>query len=326
MPRRHAAPPARSRARASASTDSTDIATRSHFATLTSRRASLRFYLADCVRLLPVLPHDSVDAIVTSPPYNLGVRYASYDDQLPREEYLQWTNRWVAAAATVLAPQGSLFLNVGHKPTDPWVAMDVAQAVRRHLHLQNLIHWVKSIALDEPPGQEQEGHAAGGGRTVGHYKPINSDRFVNDCHEFIFHFTPTGRTPLDRRAIGVPYQDKSNVRRWTAAAGDLRCRGNTWFIPYETIQSRDKDRPHPATFPPKVPEMCLRLHGTGRTRLVLDPFTGLGSTAVACARLGLSFVGIELDPQYLREAVDRTRRAFGDTGEPVSVEFAKAHR
>jgi hypothetical protein len=53
---------------------------------------------------------------------------------------------------------------------------------------------------------------------VGHYKPINSDRFVNDCHEFIFHFSPHGRTPLDRRAVGVPYQDQSNIKRWAAAA------------------------------------------------------------------------------------------------------------
>lgn len=280
------------------------------FATLTSRRATLRFLLGDCVRVLPTLPPGGVDAIVTSPPYNLGVRYSTYDDQLPRDEYLQWTDRWIAAAASVLASAGSLFLNVGHKPTDPWIAMDVAQAARKHLRLQNLIHWVKSIAIDDS-------------QAVGHYKPINSDRFVNDCHEFIFHLTPTGRTPLDRRAIGVPYQDKSNVARWAAAAGDLRCRGNTWFIPYETIQSRAKDRPHPATFPARVPEMCLRLHGTGRTRLVLDPFTGLGSTAVACARLGLNFVGIDVDAVYLREAVDRTREAFSELAEPISVELAQ---
>ena len=93
----------------------------------------------------------------------------------------------------------------------------------------------------------------------------------------------------------------------------MRCRGNTWFIPYETIQSRDKDRPHPATFPPKLPEMCLRLHGLGRTRLVVDPFLGLGATAVACARLGVDFVGIEIDPHYLGEAIARTRAVLQET-------------
>jgi site-specific DNA-methyltransferase (adenine-specific) len=107
--------------------------------------------------------------------------------------------------------------------------------------------------------------------------------------------------------VGVPYQDASNVKRWAGAEGGLRCRGNTWFIPYETIQSRDRDRPHPASFPPKVPEQCLRLHGKSRAGLVLDPFMGLGSTAIAAARLGLDFIGIEMDEQYLAEAVRRVK-------------------
>jgi site-specific DNA-methyltransferase (adenine-specific) len=271
-------------------------------------RPGLRFFVADAVDLLARLPAGSVGVVVTSPPYNLGIRYRTYRDTLPRREYLDWTDAWVRQVARVLAPEGSFFLNVGAKPTDPWTAMDVAQAVRPHLQLQNTIHWVKSIAID----RESAGDAAGLERdlAVGHYKPINSPRFLNDCHEFVFHFSPAGRTPLDRRAIGVPYQDASNIGRWQAAAGGLRCRGNTWFIPYETIQSRDRDRPHPATFPPRMPEFCLRLHGLARAGLVVDPFLGLGSTAVACAALGVEFLGIDLDRGYVDEAVARVRRAL----------------
>ena len=99
--------------------------------------------------------------------------------------------------------------------------------------------------------------------------------------------------------------------RWRTAASGVRCRGNTWFIPYETIQTREKDRPHPATFPPKLPAMCRRLHGLERLQVVADPFLGLGSTAVACAQLGISFVGIEMDERYLKEAIARTRAALG---------------
>ncbi len=272
-----------------------------------ARGATLRFFHADSVDLLRSLPPASVSVVVTSPPYNLGIRYRSYDDSQPRARYLDWTDAWIGAAAHVLSPGGSLFLNVGAKPTDPWTAMDVAQAARRHLKLQNTIHWIKSIAIDK----DAAGASVDLDRdiAIGHYKPINSDRFVNDCHEFIFHFTPEGRTPLDRRAIGVRYQDASNIARWRTGADNRRCRGNTWFIPYDTIQSRDKDRPHPATFPPRVPEYCLRLHGLARAQLVMDPFLGLGSTAVACAELGLDFIGVEMDRHYLAEAVERTRRA-----------------
>ena len=270
--------------------------------------AKLRFYLGDSLTVMPALEAGSVGVVVTSPPYNLGIKYRTYRDDIPRTEYLNWTDRWIRAVAKLISSEGSLFLNVGAKPTDPWIPLEVAQVARRRFKLQNTIHWVKSIAID----REAAGVAAGLDRdmAVGHYKPINSDRFVNDCHEFIFHFSPGGRTPLDRRAVGVPYQDPSNVKRWAAAGGGLRCRGNTWFIPYDTIQSRDRDRPHPASFPPKIPEQCLRLHGIERAGTVLDPFMGLGSSAIAAGRLGLDFVGIEMDREYLNEAVDRVRSTF----------------
>ena len=280
---------------------------RPHFE-LAVGRAKLRLYHGDSLTVMPALDAGSIGVVVTSPPYNLGIKYRSYRDDLPRTEYLNWTDRWIRAVARLVDSQGSLFLNVGAKPTDPWIPLEVAQVARRRFKLQNTIHWVKSIAID----REAAGVAAGLDRdmAVGHYKPINSDRFVNDCHEFIFHFSPGGRTPLDRRAVGVPYQDQSNVKRWAAAGSGLRCRGNTWFIPYDTIQSRDRDRPHPASFPPKIPEQCLRLHGIERAGTVLDPFLGLGSSAIAAGRLGLDFVGIEMDREYLNEAVDRVRSAL----------------
>jgi site-specific DNA-methyltransferase (adenine-specific) len=271
--------------------------------------ASIRLFLGDCLTVLPELDSQSVAVVVTSPPYNLGIKYRTYRDDLPRREYLNWSDRWIRAVRRVMRLDGSFFLNVGAKPTDPWIPLEVADAARRHFTLQNTIHWVKSIAID----REAAGQASGLDRdvAVGHYKPINSDRFVNDCHEFIFHFTPAGRTRLDRRAVGVPYQDRSNIKRWAAAGDGLRCRGNTWFIPYETIQRRDRDRPHPASFPPKVPEQCLRLHGVDRAGTVLDPFLGLGSSAIAAARLGLDFVGIEMDEHYLKDAIKRLKGALG---------------
>ena len=119
--------------------------------------------------------------------------------------------------------------------------------------LQNTIHWIKAITIDDENGATI---------SRGHFKPVNSRRFLNDCHEYIFHLTPAGRTPIDRLALGVPYADKSNIARWRHTRGrDRRCRGNTWFIPYKTISRRDKHRPHPATFPVELAENCIRLHG-----------------------------------------------------------------
>ena len=281
--------------------------------TLTHQEQTYTLYNEDCItgmrsRLAP----GSVDAIVTSPPYNLGTSYKGYDDTMAREDYLQWTDRWATAAAETLNEDGSLFLNIGGKPSNPWGPFEVLVELRKHFTLQNVIHWVKSISIQK----EDVGHYPGitGNVSVGHYKPINSPRYINDCHEYIFHLTKSGSISLDRLAIGVEYQDKSNIGRWGGAdRPDRRCRGNTWFVPYKTIKSRDKQRPHPATFPVKIPKMCLQLHGVERTELVLDPFIGIGNTAVACAELGLSCVGFEIENDYCAQAAQFVRAAIDNT-------------
>jgi len=243
----------------------------------------------------------TVDVVVTSPPYNIGVKYTKYSDDKTPEAYLDWMVEVGAGISRVLAAEGSFFLNVGSRPKEPWNAWEVAARMRPTFVLQNVIHWVKSIAIPKADAGDYANVA--GDIAVGHYKPIGGDRFLHDCHEYIFHFTKRGTTKLDRLAVGVPYQDKSNIGRWAKAREDLRCRGNTWFIPYETIRDRASQRPHPSTFPVRLPEMCLRLHGLERTRLVLDPFLGLGSSGVAALRLGKRFVGFEIDEGYLEMAV-----------------------
>ena len=70
---------------------------------------------------------------------------------------------------------------------------------------------------------------------------------------------------------------------------------------YKTIKDRAKQRPHPATFPLKIPKMCIMLHGVERTRIVVDPFVGIGNSALACVELGVDFVGFEIDQAYYEE-------------------------
>ncbi len=77
-----------------------------------------------------------------------------------------------------------------------------------------------------------------------------------------------------------------------------------WFIPYDTINSKN-ERPHPAWFPIKLPEMCIRLHGLKEELVVMDTFSGIGSTALVFSRLDVSFVGFEIDEAYLMKSIDR---------------------
>lgn len=279
--------------------------------------ARVALYAGELLATLPrLLPPASVDVVVTSPPYNLGVDYASYDDRRPRGEYLDWVEAVARALRGVLREDGSFFLNVAGPPSDPGRPWAIAARVEREFVLQNVIHWVKSIAIDR--GAVGAGHGLERDLAVGHYKPVNSERYLHGAHEYIFQFTPHGDVPLDRLAVGVGYTDRSNVGRWKGAGRGVRCRGNTWFLPYATIRRRAHDRPHPATFPPELPERCLLLHGRAKVRLALDPFVGIGASAVAAYRLGLPFVGVDLDPGYLDEAGRRLDREALRTGPPRS--------
>jgi site-specific DNA-methyltransferase (adenine-specific) len=261
------------------------------------------FYLKDCITGLKENVKDkSADVVVTSPPYNIGTIYGSYKDELPRDKYLTWIEELGIVIRKALTDDGSFFLNIGNKPKDPWIAWDVAYVLRKYFVLQNVIHWIKSIAISKT--QVGSYPNISGDIAVGHFKPIVSKRFLNDCHEYIFHFTKYGNVPVDKLAVGVSYQDKTNIERWKAAnKEDRRDRGNIWFIPYQTIQSRIKQRPHPATFPIELADMCIRLHGTAK--LVIDPFTGIGSTAIAAMHREISFVGFDIDKEYLDTAIDR---------------------
>jgi site-specific DNA-methyltransferase (adenine-specific) len=287
----------------------------------------------DCIEGMSRLADESIDVVVTSPPYNLGISYRKYSDRQDRQSYLRWCHEWAEQVRRILKPAGSFFLNIGAAPSNPMLPHEMVIELRDLFVLQNTIHWIKSIAIDTlpektemsdphlnplsaPPSRDPNPDAKrrvrveSRTRSYGHFKPISSKRFVNDCHEYVFHFTKTGRVELDRLSIGVPYQDKSNIARWSHTRGsDLRCRGNTWFIPYQTIQSRAKERPHPATFPVQLAELCIKLHGpagAGRIQTMLDPFLGIGNSAVAAQRCGVKkFIGFEIDESYLAEAKRR---------------------
>ncbi|WAI01675.1 DNA-methyltransferase [Methanogenium organophilum] len=262
-----------------------------------------RIYRMDCLEGMKLMQAGTVDVIVTSPPYNIGKPYATHDDTMPYEEYLAWMHRVAHESRRILRDDGSFFLNIGGKPREPWVPYDVMQEFREDYVLQNVIHWVKSVSIAKEDAGNYD--AIRDDISVGHYQPVNSDRYLSQCHEHIFHFTPKGTTKLDKLAVGVKYQDKTNIGRWKQATQDLRDRGNVWFIPYKTIRS---SRPHPTSFPEKLPEMCIRLHGHTTSSVVCDPFMGIGNTALACTTLGVHYIGFEIDNDYCDCAEERIRR------------------
>jgi len=114
----------------------------------------------DCVAGLDSLPEKSVACVVTSPPYNIGLKYATHDDN--RDDYLEWMKSVFVGIKRVLADDGHFFLQVGGTATKPLIPLIVlSTAMTVGFVLQNQIIWAKSVTV--------------GNESYGHFKPINSN-------------------------------------------------------------------------------------------------------------------------------------------------------
>lgn len=245
----------------------------------------------DCLEIIKSFKDKFIDQVITSPPYNIGIKYNTYKDNLSNDDYLRFIKNVFIEIKRVLKDDGSIFLNIGGTNSNPWIPYDIINTIRDLFILQNNIIWVKSICIDE-------------NNIYGHYKPVNSDRYIHNMFEHIFHLTKTGKVKIQRKEIGVPYKYKVNLQGKTITE-DIRCRGNTWFIPYETIHSKIQRGNHPAIFPEKLVEFCIKLHGFNKDTIICDPFLGSATTLLVSKKLKCMGIGIEIDKKYFNYSYDR---------------------
>src|SRR5215831_1400854 len=92
--------------------------------------ATQRMINGDCLDYMRMMPSESVPAVVTSPPYNLGKTYSCHNDNMPEAQYLAWQDEVAQEIARLLMPDGHLFLNVGSNSRFPWRSVDVANVYR----------------------------------------------------------------------------------------------------------------------------------------------------------------------------------------------------
>ena len=184
-------------------------------------------------------------------------------------------------------------------------SMEVALKLKKLFVLQNNITWIKSISI----GDDKDD-------THGHFKPINSDRYINVTNENIYHFTKTDKIKINRNAVGVPYKWECNLidrktkkhridKKTGLPVENKRCKGNSWFIPYDTIWNKSQKGFHPATFPESLVEHCIKIADV-KEGIILDPFIGSGTTLRVAKKLtdnieeyNLSGIGIDIDEKYI---------------------------
>jgi site-specific DNA-methyltransferase (adenine-specific) len=247
-------------------------------------------HLGDISELANLKPN-SVALVVTSPPYFAGKAYEESlgENGVPADyfEYLAMLERVFAECERVLEPGGRIAVNVANLGRRPYrsLAGDVTQILQDlGLLLRGEVVWWK-------------GRAAGGSCAWGTFqRPSNP--VLRDVTERVV-IASKGRferalTPAQREKRGLPHESTISKDEFLEATTDL------WEMPPESATRVN----HPAPFPVELPERLIHLY-TYKGDLVLDPFMGSGSTAVAAVRTDRHHVGYDLDPDYVARAEAR---------------------
>lgn len=223
------------------------------------------------------LPDNSVHLMVTSPPYNAG---KEYDKDQDLGEYLAMLRAIWAETLRVLVPGGRACINVanlGRKPYIPLHAFIIQDMLQLGYLMRGEIIWDKASS-------------AGGSTAWGSWRSA-SNPTLRDVHEYILVFS--------KQRFGRPAPE--GAKRFTSERDDfLQSTKSVWSFP--TVSA--KKIGHPAPFPVELPRRLIELY-TFPNEVVLDPFMGSGTTAVAAANTGRTYVGYELDKKYIKLAVKR---------------------
>jgi DNA modification methylase len=233
-------------------------------------------HVGDCLARMKKMPDKCMKLVFADGPYNLGLSYDSDPtrDQLPDDQFLEWSDRWIRHGARLLSSDGSMFVLINDR-----------YAGRYEVLLRNAgLHWRNTIVWNDP-------------------FPNHTDGNFQPSAKFLFYFTksPTKfiwnpdqvREPSERDKIGDERRvhDKGRVMH------------NVWNIP--RIVGNSAERIPFAEHPPQLPEeliaRCIRAASNEGDR-VFDPFTGNGTTWRTARKLGRKFTGIERSPLYAEQA------------------------
>ncbi len=213
------------------------------------------------------LPDCSVHLVVTSPPYNVG---KEYDDDLTIKEYVAFLSRVFSECHRVLVNGGRICVNtanVGRRPYVPLNSLIARLMIRIGYLMRGEIIWNK-------------GASAGASCAWGSWKSP-SNPVLRDVHEYILVFSKASFGRSERKTATI---DRDSFLEWTRSI---------WDFPAESAHKVG----HPAPFPVELPLRLINLY-TYKNDIVLDPFIGSGSTAVACGRASRFWVGYDTSEEY----------------------------
>jgi len=247
-----------------------------------------RIFCEDALAGMARIPDGAIDLIIADPPYGLGKDYGNDSDKLGASAYLRWMEQWIDATLPKLKPNGSLyvFLTWRYSP-------EVFVMLKQRMTMVNEIIWDRRVP------------SMGGGT-----------RSYTSVHDTIGFFVKQKGYYFDLDAIRIPYDaetKKARSRSIFVGAKWLEMGYNpkdVWSV--SRLHREHPERAdHPTQKPLEIVERMVRA-SCPPDGIILDPFMGVGTTAVAAQRCGRQFVGFELNPAYC-EII--TRRLLAPEGQ-----------
>jgi site-specific DNA-methyltransferase (adenine-specific) len=221
---------------------------------------------------------ESVDLIVTSPPYNLGIAYGAYTDSLPYTEYLTFIGTCLAKCLLLSKEDGRLYLNIPLdkcKPEHQSIYADISTVAKRVGWMyQATIIWHK--------------HRTSRRTAWGSWCSASAPHVIAPVETVVVFYKNQWRKLALGKLSDITRQE---FLEWTSAM---------WSI---TPESAKRVR-HPGPFPMELPRRCIKLFSfVGDT--VLDPFLGSGTTLLACAETNRRGIGVDINAEYCAIAKGR---------------------
>ncbi len=235
--------------------------------------------LGDCLEVLKTIPDNTIDVCFADPPFNLDKKYTRYSDQRSLEDYLAWCEKWLLELVRVTKPTGSILVH----NIPRWLTY-YATILNKHAHFR---HWIAWDAMSAPLGKTL---------LPAHYGILFYSKQAKGTKFYEI------RAPHKKCRVCDSYlKDYGGKKDQMHPFGTLV--SDVWTDIHRIRHAKRRDE-HPCQLPIHLLERLI-LMTTDVGDVVLDPFLGTGTTAIAAKQLQRHYVCIDLDPMYEQIAKDK---------------------
>ncbi len=236
----------------------------------------------DAIKEMKKIPDNSVDMVFADPPFNLNKKYGNYKDKKSAEDYLKWCDEWLTEMVRITKPTGSILVHNIPK----WLIYHA-----NHLNKIAIFkHWIAWDSMSMPLGKTL---------LPAHYGILFYTKIPKG---FKFHEL---RSPHKKcRTCGEMIKDYGGKKKQINPHGTLL--SDVWADIHRIRHVNRRDA-HPCQLPEPLLERLI-LMTTDENDIVLDPFIGAGTTALAAKRLGRNYIGIDIDPKYQKIVADKLKK------------------